>query len=236
MASLDETLEDFNDMGYMQAIDLITAIEAVKIILRENRLSFNAKRMIGYGHSHGAYLVRLCNRLVPHLFSFIIDNSAWIEPVYLFSNRYLYQNLGKARLRIEFDYLAKKVIQNKHNLNLEKLYQDYTGTAQIITFQGDNDNLVNHWAKKSLIESLRHSTFILVTERDIDHKKYKTNTHGLGADFLELFDYALQYESPADVSVDVEWNYSLNFDGVTIDVSNPMGLPVFKYQFSDQLH
>lgn len=38
-------------MGYMQAIDIITAIEALKIILVNNN---NMKRLIGYGHSHGA--------------------------------------------------------------------------------------------------------------------------------------------------------------------------------------
>ncbi|MEG0259810.1 MAG: DUF2920 family protein, partial [Lysinibacillus sp.] len=36
IAKIDETREHFNDMGFMQAIDVITAIEAVRIILREN--------------------------------------------------------------------------------------------------------------------------------------------------------------------------------------------------------
>lgn len=40
-ASIAETENEFVDMGYMQAIDNITAIEAVKLILEENNLTFN---------------------------------------------------------------------------------------------------------------------------------------------------------------------------------------------------
>lgn len=80
-ATIKEDTYEFNDMGFMQAIDIISAIEAVKIILKDNNLQFNNRRMIGYGHSHGAYLLHLSNALVPSLFSFIIDNSGWIEPV-----------------------------------------------------------------------------------------------------------------------------------------------------------
>lgn len=67
----------------MQAIDIITALETKKIILRENDLPFNEQKIIGYGHSHGAHLLHLSNRFSPYLFSYIVDNSAWIEPVYL---------------------------------------------------------------------------------------------------------------------------------------------------------
>ncbi|HWI50022.1 MAG TPA: DUF2920 family protein, partial [Rummeliibacillus sp.] len=102
-ATINETLDEFNDMGFMQAIDLITAIDAVKIILRENNLPFNEQKVLGYGHSHGAYLLHLCNRLEPSLFTAIIDNSAWIEPVYLTYNRYLFKNYGKMTLQINFD-------------------------------------------------------------------------------------------------------------------------------------
>src|SRR4051794_1190502 len=55
VANIDESLDYFNDMGFMQAIDIITAIEAVRIILNENNLKCNERKVIGYGHSHGAY-------------------------------------------------------------------------------------------------------------------------------------------------------------------------------------
>lgn len=80
MAKLNEDQNHFNDMGFMQAIDIITAIQAVKVILKDNDLIIDDNKVIGYGHSHGTYLVHLCNKLTPNLFPHIIDNSAWIEP------------------------------------------------------------------------------------------------------------------------------------------------------------
>lgn len=43
MADIKETNDDFNDMGYMQAIDIITSIEAIRIILKDNNFIFNEK-------------------------------------------------------------------------------------------------------------------------------------------------------------------------------------------------
>lgn len=75
VANMNETENNFNDMGFMQAIDIVTALEAIKIILKENDLPFNEQKTIGYGHSHGAYLLHLSNRLAPHLFSYIINEA-----------------------------------------------------------------------------------------------------------------------------------------------------------------
>ena len=70
IAKLKEEQNHFNDMGFMQAIDIITAIEAVKIILKDNDFIFDDNKLIGFGHSHGAYLVHLCNRLAPLIFPY----------------------------------------------------------------------------------------------------------------------------------------------------------------------
>ncbi|RKL68345.1 hypothetical protein CR203_07645 [Salipaludibacillus neizhouensis] len=232
-AKIDEKVEGFNDMSYMQAIDIITAIEAVKIVLDDNKLEFNRKRTIGYGHSHGAYLLHLCNVLVPNLFSYIIDNSAWIEPVYITGNRHLYHQIGFGTLDIEFEYLAKKIIKNKKDLNLNVLYENYPGNTQILSFQGNDDNLVNHKNKQKLIEGLFKSLFILVTEKDIDNKKYNSNAHGLNADFLELFTYALEYELPIAKIPSILWGHTVSYSGVEITNNNKIGLPVFKFIFME---
>ncbi|MDW0116951.1 hypothetical protein QTL97_08395 [Sporosarcina thermotolerans] len=50
-----------------------------------------------------------------------VKDSAWIEPVYLTSNRYLHQKLGEMTLQIEFEYLAKRMIKYKQALNLATL-------------------------------------------------------------------------------------------------------------------
>jgi hypothetical protein len=231
VVKIDESLEEFNDMSYMQAIDIITAIKAVKIILNDNNFIFDSNRTIGYGHSHGAYLLHLSNVLVPNLFSYIVDNSAWIEPAYISNNRCLYQKIDKATIAFEFNYLAKKVIKNKQDLNLKILYKNYSGTTQILSFQGNNDNLVDHTEKKQIMATICNSKLILVTEEDVDDKKYKSNTHGLSADFLELFSYALEFELPKKASGEIRLKYEINFNGVRINVDNSFGLPVFRFEF-----
>lgn len=229
-AKMDESISEFNDMSYMQAIDIITAIEAVKVILNENNITYNSDRVIGYGHSHGSYLLHLSNCLAPHLFSFIIDNSAWIEPVYLTKRRILYQKVGEATLSVKFDYMAKSVVTNKNALRLDSLYNRVLNHAQILCFQGDDDNLIDHMEKRRIIESLDYSDFILVTEDDVDHKKFGSNQHGLHADFLELFSYSLELERPVSQHrVTEKPKYELQFEGVHIQVDYTLGLPVFYF-------
>ncbi len=229
---LNETIDEFNDMSFMQAIDILTAVETVKVILKDNNLNFNSERTIGYGHSHGAYLLHLSNILSPDIYSLIIDNSAWVEPAYLYSNRYLHNSYKGIKVVTEIEYLGKNLIINKKCLHLKKLYNSYTGSTQIITFQGDNDHLVNHLEKRGIIENISNSTFILVTKYDVDRQKYKSNTHGLEADFLKLFDYALSFENPKTNSMELEKDYMVHLDGVKVNINNSEGLPVFEFSFS----
>ncbi|WP_339201180.1 DUF2920 family protein [Paenibacillus sp. FSL P2-0322] len=231
IANIDESIEEFNDMSYMQAIDIISAVESVKIILSGNDLVFNSNRIIGYGHSHGAYLLHLSNRLAPTLFSYLIDNSAWIEPVYLSSSRFLYQSIGNSMLAFEFDYFAKKIVKNRQDLNLETLYKDFLGNTQVLSFQGDEDNLVNHVEKKRIVETINNSDFILVKKEDVDHIKYKSNSHGLDADFLELFSYALELERPTKEILKKDSKYIVDFESVSIEVDYTQGLPIFNFNF-----
>lgn len=231
-AKIEETIDIFNDMGFMQAIDLITAIEAVRIVLRENGLFVNEHNMIGYGHSHGAFLLHLVNRLAPHLFSAIIDNSAWIEPVYLSYNRVLYQSFGSMSLQIEFDYLAKQIILDKKALNLAKLYSNFNNEAEIIVYQGTNDNLVDHHKKKQLFSRIPNATFFLIDDSLVDGRAIKSNSHGLDADFLELFDKAyreLKVESKPRIHKKMD-TFTLSKTTIHVDYSN--GLPLFQVSTS----
>jgi len=227
MAKLEETSDHFNDMGFMQAIDIITAIEAVKIILKENNMEFNENRVIGYGHSHGAYLLHLSNRLAPHLFSHIIDNSSWIEPVYLTMNRYLFQSYGKMVLQIEFDYLAKKLIEDINALSLVTLYNNFNNAAKIISFQGTNDDLVEHSLKANIFQGIEHAELILVDENRVDHAIFKSNTHGLNADFLKMFEYGVNQLGDHENLNAYSNNYEIILSCTKIEVDYAFGLPVF---------
>jgi len=184
---LDENNENFNDMGFMQALDLLTALYAVKIILKDNKLSFNQNKIIAYGHSHGAYLAYLCNRLAPRDFTLIIDNSAWVKPAYLYVNRYVFNSIGKMTLHTEFSYLAKKLNYDKDILYLPYLYKGFQNSAQIWCFQGKDDNLVSSQEKEQFCREIGVTNFWVIGESEVDHKRFYSTGHGLDADFLELF-------------------------------------------------
>lgn len=222
-AKLDESEDEFADLSFMQCIDIITAIEAVQLILEENKLAFDKARIIGYGHSQGAYLLHLCNKM-SSMFSYIIDNSAWLEPLYLNSNQT--RLIGNQKLIIEYDYFAKDRIKNKKNLNLFEVYKDFKNDTQIVTFQGNKDELIDHNEKRKFINDLNNTQFILIEESDVDHIKYKSNTHGLDADFLELFKYAMSLEQPSENNVQ-ERRTEFQMRDLKFTVDYSQGLPVF---------
>lgn len=233
-AKLGETIESFNDMSFMQAIDVITSIEAVKLILEDNNLEYDKNRVIVYGQSHGAYLAHLSNILYPHLITYIIDNSAWLEPIYLSKTRSVFMPIGKGKLKIDFTYLARELGLNKKALTLENLYRSYNGNTQIITFQGNVDNLIDYNEKRKIINHIQNSEFFLITEKDIDGKIFKSNTHGLQADFLELFSLAMKYETRSNVEIKGESYYKQNLSGINVEFNTEKGLPMYEFDFGEK--
>ncbi|TYO95513.1 DUF2920 family protein [Desulfallas thermosapovorans] len=201
---LQETPENFNDMGIMQALDNITAVTLIVEIIKDNNLTFDAGKVIAYGHSHGAYLAYLCNAFAPGLFSLIVDNSAWLFPVYLKSKRYLRVN-GSIFV---FDYFAKYFIKDFEILYLPILYKNFKNQCIIHSFHGDNDNLISLKDKRNFCLPLKRCFLHEITSENIDNKIFKSNTHGLDADFLLMFDYLIN-------------NYNIRFRRKhTLSVSN----------------
>lgn len=167
-AKLNENIDEFADMSYMQAIDLITAIEAVKTILTENDFQYNDKRIIGYGQSHGAYLLHLSNRLVPHLFSHIIDVGAGVAPIYFDHIRALYVPYHQAILCAEFHYIARDIIQDQEALSLQQLYENFDNGSYIYSSVDVTDNLVNAEEKKASLSKLQHVQFEIIDSTKVD--------------------------------------------------------------------
>ncbi|KYH34817.1 hypothetical protein CLTEP_12820 [Clostridium tepidiprofundi DSM 19306] len=188
---LDETLANFNDMGIMQAVDNITAILIVSAILKDNEFNFNENKVVLLGQSHGAYISYLCNAIAPNLISCIIDNSAWIFPKYLINNRLLYQTFDNIRIYKEFSYLAKHIPYDEEILNLSKLYDNYIGDCQVIAFHGTSDFLVSCEEKKNLINKIKGKVhYEEISDQKVDGEIFNSTSHGLGADFFNLFKYA----------------------------------------------
>lgn len=184
---LNETIGNFNDMGLLQALDNITAVILVAEVLKDNNFEFNSDRIWIYGHSHGAYLAYLCNVLAPKLFSMIIDNSAWLFPAYLKADRYLTLN-GKTTV---FNYYAKKVLKDTAVLSLLNLYHDFENNCEIYSFHGETDTLVTLNEKAVFCRKVNNCMLKPITQSDIDQKIFNSTGHGLGADFLGLFDHVV---------------------------------------------
>lgn len=226
---LKEKVTSFNDMGFMQALDLLSALYAVKLILKDNSLTYNESKVILYGHSHGAYLAYLCNRLAPNDFSLIIDNSAWLKPVYLTSSRYLNQRFGKMVIQTRFDYFAREFVYDKEILNLSKFYDGFENKAFIWSFQGETDNLVNHKEKEMFCNNLENTTFNLIDENKVDNEKFYSTGHGLQADFIKHFDYVMEnVEFKSFNRFNKVYNETITFKNkkLTYKIDFKQGLPV----------
>ncbi len=191
-AQLSETLANFNDMGIMQALDNISAVLIVTAILKDNNLNFNSKKVILYGHSHGAYLAYLCNALAPNLFAFLIDISAWLFPAYFKGIRGYVLKVENITLTTKFQYLAnKEYLYDEELLDLTLLYKQFLNQCAIICYHGNKDNLISHKDKKLFCKFIKNCKYNEISSNSIDGEIFKSANHGLDADFIKLFDYTM---------------------------------------------
>jgi len=184
---LEETNDSFNDMGPLQAMDVISSVIFVQEILKDNNLRYNTNKIIAYGHSHGAYLAYLANALAPNLFNLIIDNSSWLVPVYLLANRQL--TMGD-EIKI-FNYRVKEMADFDLEIyDLRNLYKKLKSNCVVHSFHGDHDNLISLQDKKKFILPLKKCYLHEITEAEVNDV-FRSNTHGLDADFLKMFEYVM---------------------------------------------
>ncbi|WP_165000343.1 DUF2920 family protein [Anaerophilus nitritogenes] len=223
-AILKEDLSDFNDMSIMQALDNITALFLVIAIIRDNGYKINGNKILCYGYSHGAYLSYLCNAFTGDFFSLIIDNSAWLFPKYIEMPRYLFSKKDNLMINIKFEYLINKIRYDKELLYLLSLYNKFESNCTIVSFQGDDDNLVHYIDKKNFCSNLKSCFFELIDQKKVDGKIFKSNKHGLGADFLLLFDYVMKkynfnFKKDINFKYPEQTNFNTNMYKYIIDYS-----------------
>lgn len=188
-AVLNEDKSNFNDMGLIQAIDNLTAIKIVMDILEENSLKYNKNKVVVYGHSHGAYIGYLCNAFSPNLISTIIDNSAYLYPVYLDNTRVLYNKYEKLTIGTNFNYLIRDIISDREIYDINIMYSQFVNKAKIISFHGINDTMTTINDKKNFIESINNGVIEYINQEKVDNIIFKNCDHGLGANFIKLFEY-----------------------------------------------
>lgn len=197
-----ETPTNFNDMGLMQALDNLAAIGYVMAILEDNKCTFNTGKIIVYGHSQGAYLSYLCNALAPNLFTLLIDNSAWIFPLYSKALRTLTMISGQLQVNIYYDYLARRINNfDQDILHLPNLYTQFSNSTQILSYHGVDDELISFKQKQAFCSHINNCLLIPIGKSAVDNIKFKSTKHGLGADFLELFEDAIQKFSVGNLTL-----------------------------------
>lgn len=191
---MSETIENFNDMGPMQALD---QIEMVLYLIRKysTTTTLNLKNIVGYGHSHGAYVLYQANRYCPNLFTYIIDNSSWIKPSYF--EKVHYRKLSsKIGPQIDISIGYKYWISNHHEVTgeityryLPLMYEKFMNKCSIISLHGEKDTVAPLKEKLYLESIVDQLQVLVVREEDVDGKRIKSTEHGLQADFILLFDW-----------------------------------------------
>lgn len=230
---LNEALENMNDMGPLQAIDNITATISPIEILKSNNLKFNKNKIIIYGFSHGAYLAHLCNLFSPSLFSTIIDNSGYVYPAYLEKNltRTLYMTIDKfTTIKLHYRYIITDIVFDKQLYNLNILYNQLKNKCHIISFQGNADNLYDYRKKVNFIKTVDNTTLELITEKEVDGAIFKSNTHGLNADYLKLFEYVYNKYNLSNKETSLKFsNIKYKTDNYTYNIIYTKGVPCLTY-------
>lgn len=183
---LNETEDNFAEMGPIQAVDCVRALQLVYEIIRDNGYEINLDRVIAYGHAHGAYLAHLCNRFFPDLFSYVLDIGAWIFPAYLQGPRFLAQKFNNLWLQKIFSYRITVQQYDPQLYDLGFLYNGFENKANIVVYQGVTDNFINHEVKRRIFKPVRHVIFNMITPDRVDGIAIRSTNNG-DVNLVELF-------------------------------------------------
>ena len=232
-ADMGETINEFNDMGIMQALDIVNStLNFIIMNLRDGK-EINMNKIVLFGHSHGAYISYIANRICPKLYSYIIDISSYIYPYYINNDRdimYTFGEIGREELIIEpFVKENKEVLYDEKLYNLKYLYEKFENNCNIIAVHGTEDWMVPISEKKSFIDKIDNAEIVIITPDMVDEKLFKNADHGLGADYLELVDVFLpMIANNTERKSELELDAIVNVNDELI-ISYQTGIPELQY-------
>lgn len=190
--SLQETADDFNEMGLWQAMDNLMALKVLLDVVQENGISICRNRIYVFGQSHGAYLAYLCNFLAPGLFTGIIENSAYLFPYFLHHDREVIKVGSALTLRKIYHYLIADQDIDADSYDLSKLYQVFQNQARIISYHGAADEMIPLQEKQEFLNHIQGVSLHVVTEKEVDGKKFGSAGHSLEANFFLVIEEAMK--------------------------------------------
>ncbi|NRT22551.1 hypothetical protein B0H69_003928 [Clostridium beijerinckii] len=162
------------------------------------------------------------------LFTHILDNSAWTYPHYLKSLRTIGSQLtDNTYISATFDYFAKRINLNTDYLQLSNLYKNIDNSCIIISYHGTNDNLALLDDKVNELSNINNVTLNIISDINLEDSIFKNTNHGLGADFIKLFDFFYK-----KYVTDITHNSLLNFENNTIlngsnlEIDYTNGIPI----------
>lgn len=230
-----ESEDEFNDMGMMQALDIVTATLNTISELKGMGYGFNLGKVIAFGSSHGSYLAHLANIICPNLYTCILDISAYTLPYYLFNAREVIFSNKKVRGKFVVNQFLNLYPEYKyHDLlyDLEYLYKWQRNRCKIVVFQGVDDWMVNARQKFEFTEKIENAEIMLVEQEDVDGKLFKNADHGLGLDFFLFFQFIIPIIEEVfekKENIDIREVVKIGDERAEIIVSYKTGVPELLY-------
>jgi len=211
---LSETADYCCDMCVMQALDNITAVLTVISIIEENGYEWDKKNVILYGTSHGSYISYVCNAFAPFLFTLLVDCSAYTFPTWLTKRTtysvYTEQNLGlQVQLNITFNYIISCIFSDLEVYHLPTLYKTFNNRCKIVSYHGTEDEHTSIFEKREFCNSINNCTFNEITNDTLKERLFKSTTHNLGMDLLQLFEYVMNNHERNQEEID--WKPMVTF-------------------------
>ncbi len=227
---LEETPANFCEMGPIQAMDNLIALKCLKDYLDENAISYDDHNVIAYGHSHGAYLAYLMNALMPGVLSCLVDNSAWVYPVYLDGSRvlteYVYCGGQENIFETTFNYLIKQLVQDLDIYSLGNLYALIDNKAKIFSAHGLADSLSPLPDKIVFLSEVKNSSIEVIGPGRVN-EVFRSCEHGLDADFIKMFDYVYhRYDLRVEYAAFCFADRVFETKNAKYEIDNSDGIPI----------
>ena len=92
-----------------------------------------------------------------------------------------------------------------------------------------NDELYDYREKIEFISNIKNASLELITPEKVDNQIFKNTNHGLGADFLKLFQYVDDKYNLENVNK--EWGFEdvgYNTKHYSYNINNETGVPLLK--------
>ena len=72
-------------------------------------------------------------------------------------------------------------------LNIKSLYSEFFNLCKIVVYHGEDDTLITARDKSNGMGAINNISYNLIRKNDVDNIIFKSSSHGLGANFIELF-------------------------------------------------